>query len=539
MKLKFGLHTKMALLCFSSILIAVLAGGALVVERFTAQLEREMGMRAIAIARTLAQMEDIRQNVGRPGGAQVIQPLAERIRLATDVAYVVVLDNNGIRYSHPLQDRIGRRFSDPDLARALTTGDDYISPAEGVVGPSVRAFVPIKTEEGTRQVGVVVVGILTPTIHSVLKTIRMELYFALAFGLLVGLLGSLYLARRIKRGMFNLEPEQIARLLEERIAILQSINEGILAVDSEARITLVNEAAQRIMGAGNVLGRPVREIIPDSALPRVLVTGRAEYNQEMLINQVVVVTNRIPIRVKGRIVGAVASFRNKTEVQRLAEELTGVKKFIEALRVQNHEHMNKLHTIAGLIQLNRLQEALDYIFRVTAEQQELTQFLARNVHDYGIAGMLLGKHSRAKEMRIELVIDHTSRLQELPPHIDSSAMVIIIGNLLENAFEAVRQLEPERRSVYAGLFDEPDGVTIVVRDRGPGIPPEERERIFLPGYSTHGVEGRGLGLALVKRYVDLAGGAIRVEDGPGGGAVFRVTIPRREERKNPWRTLEP
>lgn len=529
MKLKFGLHTKMALLCFGSILIAVLAGGALVVERFTAQLEKEMGMRAIAIARTLAQMEDIRQNVGRPDGAKVIQPLAERIRLATDVAYIVVLDNNGIRYSHPLQDRIGRKFSDPDLARALTTGDDYISPAVGVVGPSVRAFVPILTEEGTRQVGVVVVGILTPTIHSVLRTIRLELYYALAFGLLVGLLGSLYLARRIKRGMFNLEPEEIARLLEERIAILQSINEGILAVDSEARITLVNEAAQRIIGTANALGRPVHEIIPESALPRVLATGRPEYNQEMLINQVVVVTNRIPIRVKGRIVGAVASFRDKTEVQRLAEELTGVKKFIEALRVQNHEHMNKLHTIAGLIQLDRHQDALDYIFRVTAEQQELTQFLARNVQDYGLAGMLLGKYSRAREMRIELVIDRASHLQELPPHIDSSAMVIIVGNLLENAFEAVRQLTAERRLVYVGLFDEPGTITITVRDHGPGVPPEEREKIFLPGYTSHGVEGRGLGLALVKRYVDLAGGTIRVDDAPGGGAVFTVTIPRREE----------
>jgi len=531
MKQKFGLHTKMALLCFSSVLIAVLAGGALVVERFTAQLEREMGMRAIAIARTLAQMEDIRQNVGRPGGAEVIQPLAERTRLATDVAYVVVLDNNGIRYSHPLQDRIGQKFQDPDLARALTVGDDYISPAKGVMGPSVRAFVPVKTEEGTRQIGVVVVGILTPTIHSVLKTIRTELYFALTFGLLVGLAGSVYLARRIKRGMFNLEPEQIAQLLEERIAILQSINEGIIAVDSEARITLVNEAAQRIIGHDKALGRPVREIIPDSALPRVLATGKAEYDQELLINQVVVVTNRIPVRVKGKIVGAVASFRNKTEVQRLAEELTGVKKFIEALRVQNHEHMNKLHTIAGLIQLNRQQEALDYIFRATAEQQELTQFLARNVRDYGLAGMLLGKHSRAKELRIELVIDRASRLQELPPHIDASAMVIIVGNLLENAFEAVRGLAAERRWVYVGVFDAPEGITVVVRDRGPGIPPEERERIFLPGYSTHAVEGRGLGLALVKRYVDLAGGTVRVGDAPDGGAVFTVTIPRPEEGK--------
>lgn len=532
MKLRFGLHTKMAVLCFTSIFISVFAGGALMVDRFTTRIETEMGMRAIAIARTLAQMEDIQQNVGTSGGEIIIQPLAERIRLATAVAYVVVLDNNGVRYSHPLQDYIGKKFSGQDLARALTAGEEYISPAQGVLGPSVRAFVPIMTEEGTQQVGVVVVGILTPTIHAVLRSIRLELYCALAFGLLVGLIGSVYLARRIKKGMFNLEPEQIARLLEERMAILQSISEGILAVDSKAQITLANEAATHIIGAETILNRPVRDVIPGCGLPRVLKTGKAEYNQETVINQVVIVTNRIPVLVKDKIVGAVATFRDKTEVQRLAEELTGVKTFIEALRVQNHEHMNKLHTIAGLIQLNRQQEAIDYIFSVTEEQQELTQFLARNVQDYGVAGLLLGKHSRAKELRIELVIDRASRLQILPAHMDSSAMVIIIGNLLENAFEAVRHLEQPRRLVYVGLFDTPRGIKLVLHDCGPGVSAPDREQIFIPGYSTHGAGNRGLGLALVKRYVDLAGGSIQVGEGPYGGALFTVTIPRREERKH-------
>nr|MDA8096989.1 histidine kinase [Clostridia bacterium] len=161
--MKLGLHTKMALLSFASVLLAIVVGGGLVVERITTQIEKEMGMRALAIARTLAQMEEIQLNVGCEGGEKVIQPLAERIRTATGVAYVVILDNAGVRYSHPLEEHIGKPFSGSDYHPAVQEGEEYLSAAEGILGPSIRAFVPIKTNEGTKQVGAVVVGILTPT----------------------------------------------------------------------------------------------------------------------------------------------------------------------------------------------------------------------------------------------------------------------------------------------------------------------------------------------------------------------------------------
>lgn len=309
------------------------------------------------------------------------------------------------RFSHTLQELIGEKFSGGDEGPSFAD-HEYISRARGILGPSVRAFVPIKVDEGTRQVGVVVVGVLTPTWYKLLYATRLRLYFSLATGLVVGLLGSLYLARNIKRTMFNLEPVEIARLLEERNAVFQSISEGIVAIDREGRVTVANEEARRILGLpGEVLNRKITDFIPDSPLLEVVKTGEAQHNQERLINDTVIISNRVPIKVKGEVVGAVSSFREKTEIQRLAEELTGVKNFIEALRVQNHEHMNKLHTIAGLIQLKRYEQALDYIFRETEEQQELTRFLGRNIRDYSVAGLLLGKYTRAKEMKVEMTID--------------------------------------------------------------------------------------------------------------------------------------
>ncbi len=523
----FTLRTKIALLSFGSVFLAILTGGFIVVEKFSNTLEKEIGMRAMAIARTLAQSEAIKECIGRSDGDAHIQPIAERTRLATGVDYIVVVDMEGIRYSHPVEERIGKKFNDKDLGPALAN-NEYISSAEGVLGPSVRAFVPVKEGEGIRQVGVVIVGILTPTIGSLLRAIQIQLYYSLGAGLIVGLLGSLYLANKIKGAMFSLEPEEIARLLEERVAVFQAMGEGIIAIDTNCRITIANEEASRIIGKSRqkFIGVHVKEIIPNTRLPEVLESGQAQTNREMFLNNTVILVNRVPVRFEGEIIGAVSTFQDKTEVNRLAEELTGVKAFVEALRVQNHEHMNKLHTIAGLIQLEKYQQALDYIFNITEEQQEVTKFLARNIFDSSIAGLLLGKYGRAKEIRVELDIDRNTSLKELPSRLKTGDLVIIIGNLIENALDAVYRGESDRRKVYFAMFDNPDLLTIKVRDLGEGIPVEKRQIIFEDGFTTKGSASRGLGLHLVKSYVDLVGGTIILKCPEKGGSEFIVNIPK-------------
>jgi two-component system sensor histidine kinase DctS len=369
---------------------------------------------------------------------------------------------------------------------------------------------------------------VTPTIGAVLRTIQSQLYYSLGIGLLVGLLGSLFLARKIKSGMFSLEPEEIARLLEERVAIFQAMSEGIIAIDTSNRVTVANKEAQRLLDKTNqeIVGHKIFELIPNSNLPEVLRTGEAQINSQMYINETIVVVNRVPIRFKGEIIGAMATFQDKTEANRLAEELTGVKSFIEALRVQNHEHMNKLHTIAGLIQLEKYERALDYIYGLTEEQQEITGLLTENIFDHSIAGLLLGKYTRAKELKAELIIDHKTRLRELPSCLETGDLVIIVGNLIENALDAVRLAEPDRRKVYFSMYDQHDSLSITVRDMGPGIPEEKRDLIFKQGYSTKGSANRGLGLYLVKRYVHLAGGAITFKNIVEGGVEFNIYIPK-------------
>ncbi|MFZ5644192.1 MAG: ATP-binding protein [Bacillota bacterium] len=496
------------------------------VKKIAATMEDEMGMRALAIARTMAQMPPIQDNIEKPEGWKIIQPIAEKTRVATGTEYIVVVGMNGLRYSHPVAGRIGQPFTGEDLAPALSD-QEIVTPARGVLGPSIRALVPVKVDDGTRQVGVVAVGILTPTSASIYHSIRFEVFLVFLLCSTLGFIGSIFLARRIKEAMFRMEPGEIARLLEERIAVFQALGEGIIAIDSQCRITVINTAATRILGLGNdnLTGRKIADIISESSLPRVLESGQPEYNQERFINNVVIITNRVPVRVNGVVVGAVATFRDRTEIHRLAEELTGVKAFVEALRVQNHEHLNRLHTIAGLIQLKQHSDALDYIFDVTEEQQSITNFLTRRIKDNSTAGLILGKYSRAREIRANMSIDPESSLSGLPGKLDSNVLVVILGNLLENSIHALKGCPAEEKNIYLYISDKNSLLKIVVRDSGPGIPEEIRDSIFNNGFSTKSEAGHGLGLYIVKEHVKAAGGSVFVDCPPEGGTIFVIKIP--------------
>lgn len=530
-RLAFSLRAKIGILVFCLILLSTVISGSMLIQKVYSAIEKELGQRALAIARTVAQDDEVIRYTGTREGFQVIQPIAEKIRLATNVEYIVVFDMNKIRYSHPLEDRIGTVFKGGDEGPSLAE-HAYISRAYGVNGPSIRAFVPLM--KNSKQVGVVVVGMVTPTYLKLLEEYRDDLYFALFTALFIGLVGAFMLAYNIKKQMFNMEPGEIARLLEERVSVFQSIGEGIIAIDTEHRITIANPKACELLGLDqSVIGENVDEVIPDIQLPQVIETGLPQYNQDRMIGQTKILISRLPIKIKDQIVGAVSTFQDKTTVFNMAEELTGVKQFIEALRVQNHEYMNKMHTIAGLIQLGKTEQALTYIFDTTEQQEDLAAFLTNHICDYSLSGLLLGKVSRAKELGIQLQIDRSSSLKSIPKQWDASVMVAVLGNLLENAMEALQGQALEQRKIYCSIREEEDFLQIIVEDNGPGIPEEIRDLIYIQGFSTKGNKNknRGIGLALVYQYVESAGGTIELDSDPSYGTSFSLTIPKHPDRE--------
>lgn len=504
--------------------VVVSLTGGLFLYLLNQTLRTQIGENALDVARVVARMSPIRQAMQTEDPAEIIQPLAERIREATGADFIVVGNEKGLRYSHPDPEKLGKPMVGGDNGPALLEGKEYVSVATGTLGPSMRGKVPILDEQG-RVIGVVSVGFLLTGVKRTVLTYARNLALVLLLGLAIGVPGALLLARSIKRAIHGLEPAEIAALAEHRKAILGAIREGIIAIDENERVVVANSTAREMM-PGLVSGVRIRDVLPNSRLPDVLVTGQPELDQRMLLGDVTVVTNRIPVRTNGRVTGVVASFRDRTELAQLSRELSDTRRYTEELRAQAHEFANTLQAISGMLQLGQVDEAVEFIQDSNHNYRELVEALPRSVADPAVAALLLGKRARAEELHCRFSVDPVSRL--VGPLPDSTILVRIVGNLLDNALEAVREVPLPDRLVRVCLADEPGSVCVEVADSGPGIPAEIRQEIFREGFSTKAA-GRGIGLALVKRLAERAGGQVTVGTAPEGGALFRVLIPRPAE----------
>lgn len=493
----------------------------------TSILKEQFGKRALHTAQAMASMPALRLALIMDD-PQGVQTIAEDIRKEIGAAYVVVADETGKRYSHPVPERIGQPFVGGDTGPALSEGKAYVSEAVGTLGPSMRSIVPILGRKN-EVVGFVSVGYLTADIHGIISSHLKKPMSVIGAMAVVGFLCAVLIAEHLKKITLGLEPAEIASLYLERGAVLEAIREAVVAVDGQGAVRLANKAALAYAGTPpeeNVEGRSIEAVLPGLGLDYALNSGEGEQDLERTVNGQPVIVNTVPIRREGGVHGAVASFRRKDELDHLARELSRVKEYTELLRVQTHEYSNKLHTIAGLIQIGALQEALDLVAREATGYQDLIRFLRSAVPDPAIAAIIMGKYGRARELKIELEVDPDSSMTDVPEAINREGVVTILGNLLDNAFEAVLEHAPAGKKVALSFTDLGQELVFEVEDNGPGVPADQIERIFLKGVSAKGRDRRGLGLYLVHRRLDDMGGSVTVTQSPLGGALFTVAIPK-------------
>lgn len=486
---------------------------------FIDSFEQQIANQAMDIATLAAQRVDVKAAYFSETPAKDLQTIAEEIRRNTHAAFVVFMDRDGNRQSHPNEELIGLPFTGGDEGPALQ-GKSYTSKAVGISGPSIRAFAPIY--KNYQQIGAVAVGYFEPAISLTLSKIYKIFYMVIPVSFFLVLFFSILLANNIKNLIFGMEPLEIATLLKERDCMLQSVKEGIIAIDQNCEVTVVNQVAQNLFPPGTeFIGRHISELIPDSQLPLVMNTQQPLADEQLLINGNIVLTNRHPLVIKNKVMGAIATFRPLTEVSHIAEELTGVRKIVEALRARTHEFLNKLHVISGLIQLEAYDEAKNYISTVTLKEQSLVSFLMVNIQCGAVVGLLTGKASEAQEKQINLEIDLESQLLTLPEYFDEHAMIVVLGNLIENAFDSVTH-QP-KRLIQVLIKQSPQDIFIEVIDSGTGIPLEYRHRVFEAGFTSKEY-GQGFGLPNCKNRIDVAGGTITF-DTNDQGTTFRVVIP--------------
>jgi two-component system CitB family sensor kinase len=516
-----ALSTRILLLQVAIILITVTAGFVVSLVQARRQIDRQAGQQSLAIARTVRSIPAVRTAFGKPHPWTVIDPIAEDIRRSTHAAFIVVANSKGIRYSHPDPHKIGKPTStDPSVA---LSGREYIGVQTGTLGRSVRAKVPIFGRD--RQViGLVSVGVLESAVSAQLRSDLPVILIPPLGGLAIGVLGSVLLARRIKRQTFGLEPNEIATLLEQREAVLHGIREGTIATDRHGRVTLVNDEARRLLALDqDPLGRGLAEIVPSGHVREVM-SGASDDgpDQIVLVNDRVLVVNRMPVTVRGQDVGAVVTLRDRTELEDLLRELQDVRSLADALRAQEHEFAHRLHVVAGLIEVGRYEDAVGFIEKSALVHQTLVESFVESVGDPILLGLLLGKAAIASERGVELRVTSDTSLPEGLG--DVRDLVTVVGNLVDNALESVAPLGPGWIEVSVRPQD--GGLLIHVADSGPGIAPEIVDEIFTDGFTTKAGRGagrRGLGLALVSQAVRRRGGHVSVEN--DGGARFTVFLP--------------
>lgn len=507
-----------ALLLFSGVVAGYFSWRVL-----TKEVDGMMGDRLQGLARMIAARPEVSDAFTLENPSMALQPMADTWAFLSGIDFIVIFNMDAIRYTHPNRELLGKRFTGGDEEMALL-GGYYVSKAEGISGPSIRAFAPVYDRQG-EQIGVVVVGTWMTTFSRHLDALLAEVAALSLLGLAIGVVGAALVAYNIKRSIFGLEPEQIGKMLEERVAILHSIREGVVAVDERNRITMINGEAKRLLGINEgSVGRPVMEVLSTTRLPEVVASGQPEYDQEQTIQGTAILTNRVPITLRGRVVGAVATFRDMSEMKELATELTGVKQLAEALRAQAHEFMNRLHTLSGLLQLERHEEAVNYISTVTRTHEEVVGFVTRRIHEPTLAGLLLGKISAAHERGINLSLDPDSLVPARDNRLGRVDLVTVVGNLLENAFDAVAPLGEERRNVWLSMYADDLEMAIEVEDAGVGIQQKDLAHLFARGFTTK-PGNKGIGLCLLMHEVNRANGTVEVDSQVGIGTRFSVRLP--------------
>ncbi|MFM6848789.1 MAG: ATP-binding protein [Terrabacter sp.] len=486
---------------------------------------------ATSVAVTVGQVPAVAAAVQSGDPSHLLPRLAERIRAASGASYVVIIDKDGVRYSHPNPALIGHRIEEPVVALdgAVHTGID-----EGSLGRSANSRAPILDASG-RPVGEVSVGILESAVGVKVsaEVTDIAIYSLVALGL--GVLASILLARAIKRVTFGVEPSEIVALVQEREAMLHGIREGVLGVDADGAINVLNDEARRLLGLETAsLGQRVEEVLPPGRLQGV-VTGAVEgVDLVAVTDQNLLVLNRMPVIVGGHNAGWVVTIRDRTELEGLLRQLDSVEGLTTALRAQEHEFSNRLHVLAVLLEMGEVEEATRYSQQLWQETSLASEEIRSRIASPVVAALLLAKTTVAAERDVLVRLDPASRLEA--DDVDGLPVTTVLGNLIDNAVDAVaddprtadRHPRGEVTVCLRRQADPPDSLRLSIVDSGPGIPSDRLADVFVDGYSTKSPRGamrRGVGLALVHRLVTRAGGTISASS--PGGARFDVSLPIR------------
>lgn len=531
-RLSFQVKLFLSLVLFSCLLLALL--GTILFHFIDRQLHHDLGQRARVQASEIALMPGLAEKVARrdiAGIAALIQPL----RNQSDASYIVIGDTQEQHLYHSESpERLNLPMIGGDNAEVLQ-GKTIISVRKGGIGVSLRSKAPILNAEH-QVIGIVSVGYLTSYIANINVSL---LWQASLYGvalLLLLFIFSWMFSRNLKKQMFWLEPKDIALLVLQQKALLEAMYEGVFAVNAERQLILINRAARELLdiqqSESELLGKPLDEVL--QIHPALLRQHEVKTHDHVtVLNQRQVIVNRVAIELEpGEPGGWVCSFRDKNDINTLSSQLSQVKRYADNLRIMRHEQLNWTATLVGLLQMQRYDDAMRYIHAQSAGAQQVLDFVSARFTSPALCGLLLGKYVSAREKGVELKFDPACQLSRIPAALSETALMSVIGNLLDNAVDATLNATTPAAPIELYISGRNQELLIEVADQGCGVDDNIKPHLFEQGVSSKPTSGddllgseHGIGLYLAAGYVQQAGGSIEISDNSPQGTIFSVFIP--------------
>ena len=444
-----------------------------------------------------------------------------------DIDVISVVTKESTRLYHSNEELIGTVYDGtiPDFKEK--SRDYYTTTDNGPSGTQRRAYAAIYDEEGN-YAGFVMAIMLMKNIKN--ETIQIILTFILItiIAILIELFISAELSDKIKKSLLGYEPDVFTSMFRMRDNILESLDEGIVAVDKVGKVQFINKSAVEMLTTDgkedSFIGKYVSNL--SNTIPALNPLCACEISRSVSSAYDNILIDTIPIKENDSVTGTVGILHDRKEYTKLMEDLTGTRYLVDSMRANNHDFTNKLHVILGLIQMEMYDEATSYIQNITMVQRETISKVMNCINEPAIAALLIGKIARASELNVKFVLREGCYYSSADISLPSEVLVTVIGNLIENAFESMNDMNYDgQKELLFGMYSKPGALLITADDTGSGISDSNIGRIFENGFSTKG-SGRGTGLYQVKNLIEAAGGKINVESQEGIGTSFTVSFKK-------------
>lgn len=444
-----------------------------------------------------------------------------------DIDVISVVTKESTRLYHSNEELIGTVYDGtiPDFKEK--SRDYYTTTDNGPSGTQRRAYAAIYDEEGN-YAGFVMAIMLMKNIKN--ETIQIILTFILItiIAILIELFVSAELSNKIKKSLLGYEPDVFTSMFRMRDNILESLDEGIVAVDKVGKVQFINKSAVEMLTTDgkedSFIGKYVSNL--SNTIPALNPLCASEISRSVSSAYDNILIDTIPIKENDSVTGTVGILHDRKEYTKLMEDLTGTRYLVDSMRANNHDFTNKLHVILGLIQMEMYDEATSYIQNITMVQRETISKVMNCINEPAVAALLIGKIARASELNVKFVLREGCYYSSADISLPSEVLVTVIGNLIENAFESMNDMNYDgQKELLFGMYSKPGALLITADDTGSGISDSNIGRIFENGFSTKG-SGRGTGLYQVKNLIEAAGGKINVESQEGIGTSFTISFKK-------------